>query len=343
MSYKIIDLKDKNIYSTAAAIKEAGLDWEVDEGKLQLETYLPQENRHEWKPLTNHKGIYRTDTSEPLGQCVVGKGFSLVQNTQAFHCFDRILSSHQAQFISGGHFHNGASVFLQCKLPSGTQMRNGDTTERYLLIAQGHTGQQSLTARFTHIRPVCWNTLMAALRDSYHSYSLKHTKNWEVKMASAISYMKRGLMHLDKVEQMFDKMSAFRLTEEQQISFLKLAYERKQDETLREWKKWAKLEPIFLEAKGKEYSEGSLWHPLMVLSEFEDHVAPVNNMRGESGKVRTPEVIQQARQVRAMFHNPVVNRKADAFKLAVDVVEGRTELPGKRGFLGNLKSAVGVA
>jgi len=212
-SYQIIDLRDKKIFTTGDAVQEAGLGWEVDSGDVQLETYRAQTGKFEWQKLENHKGVYRKDSGDALGQCIVGKGFQLVQNTEAFRCFDRILSSSQAQFVSGGYFHNGSSVFLQCKLPYEARLRNGDTTERYLLIAQGHCGQQSLTARFTHIRPVCSNTLYAALRDSYHSYSIKHTKNWEQKLGKAVEFMKKGLIHLGKVEEQFNKFSSIHLSE----------------------------------------------------------------------------------------------------------------------------------
>ena len=140
--HKIIDLTDKSIYSTSDAIKAAGLNWTVDKGPLFTRTYwLDSEGNKTYgqRELTSQKSVHLTSNGDPLGSAIVGKSFTLVQNEEAFNCFDQILTNHKAQFISGGYYHNGGSVFLQCRLPHQTPMRNGDTTERYLLIAQGHT------------------------------------------------------------------------------------------------------------------------------------------------------------------------------------------------------------
>lgn len=326
-SYNIINLEGQSIYSTAEAVRAANLDWEVSSGDVQVQTYNRQHCMYQWTPMNNLKGIYRTDSGTPLGNCVVGQGFETVQNTEAFRCFDRILQDSNAQFVSGGYFHNGSSVFLQCRLPYEAKLLNGDTTERYLLIAQGHTGQQALTMKFTHIRPVCSNTLYAALRDSNHSYNIKHTRSIQANMDKAIKYMQLGLDHLSKVETTFNRMTQMSLSEQEQLNFLKLCYDRPLDEDLKDWRKWNNgIEPIFLDARGKEKSEGTLWHPFNVVTEYEDHWSPVNNPRGQRGAFRSPEVIQEARQVRALLNKSTVDRKTRAFTLADDVQAGRLDL-----------------
>lgn len=331
-SYNIIDLQGQSIYSTAEAVKAANLDWEVDSGNVQVQTFNRDECQYQWTNMPNLKGIYRTDTSEPLGNCVVGQGFETVQNTEAFRCFDRILQTSNAQFVSGGYFHNGSSVFLQCRLPYEAKLINGDTTERYLLIAQGHTGQQALSMRFTHIRPVCSNTLYAALRDSNHSFTIKHTRSIQDNMGKAVKFMKLGLNHLAKVEDTFNRFVNMPLSEKEQLNFLKLCYDRPIDEDLKDWRKWnSGIEPIFLDARGKDKSEGTLWHPFNVVTEYEDHWSPVNNPRGQRGAIRSAEVITEARQVRALLNKPTVDRKTKAFTLADDVQAGRIDLrTGKR-------------
>lgn len=325
-SYKIQDLSGQAIYSTAEAVTAAGLNWEVDQGRLKLETFNRELGQPQWNDLKSHKGVFRTDTGLPLGQCVVGRGFELVQNTEAFRCFDKILNQARAQFVSGGYYHNGASVFLQCKLPYEAIIGNGDRTERYLLIAQGHTGQQALTMKFTHIRPVCSNTLFAALRDTNHSFSLKHTKNVGLKMEQAIDYMQKGLTHLDTVEKKFNRMATIGLSEQEQFNFLKLAYDRPIDEELKDWRKWGSIEPIYFNARGREKSEGTLWHPYNVVTEYEDHHSPVNSPRGQAGQPRSDQQIRDSRQVRALFGNNTVGRKTRAFALAEEVASGRLNL-----------------
>jgi phage/plasmid-like protein (TIGR03299 family) len=332
----IQNLEGQSIYSTAEAVTAAGLNWEVDDGRIKLETYDRETGTNQWVDLDSHKGVFRKDApGRGLGQCVVGQGFELVQNTEAFRCFDKILSAQRAQFVSGGHYHNGASVFLQCRLPYEANIGNGDTTERYLLIAQGHTGQQALTMKFTHIRPVCSNTLFAALRDSKYTFSLKHTKNYKNKLEQAVEYMKEGLGHLDHVEKKFNQMAVFGLSEKEQMNYLKLCYDRPIDEDLKDWRKWGALEFVYHNAKGKNKSEGTIWHGFNVVTEYEDHHAPVNNPRGRAGIYQEPAMVSQGRQVRALFGNSTVSRKTKAFALADDVIMGRLDLktgrkPGKK-------------
>jgi phage/plasmid-like protein (TIGR03299 family) len=330
-SYNIIDLKGKAL-STSEAIEEAGINWNTTTGKSGVLTYDPHLNVERWKTIPSKKGVYRTDTQEPLGDCIVGKGFELVQNDEAFSTFDKILSESHAEFISGGHFHNGASVFLQCKLPQTQMFQNGDSTHRYLLISQGHTGQQALTMRFTHIRPSCYNTLVAALNDSNYYYSLRHTRNVRQKIEQAVEFMKLGLGHLDKVEKRFNQFTTLRLSELEQLNYMKLCYDRPVDSKLDDLKNWKNIEPIFFDARGKNFSEGTLWHPYNVVTEFEDHHSRVNRPKGSRmNDAEWGQEIHNHRRVRSMFAKGTVARKTKAFTLANDVAEGRLDLKsGKR-------------
>ena len=145
-------------------------------------------------------------------------------------------------------------------------------------------------------------------------------------MGSAVKFMQKGLLHLAKAEEKFAKMAAYKITEQEQINFLKLSYERKIDEDLRNWRKWPSIEPIYTHARGKEFSQGTVWHGLNVVTEYEDHHARVNNSRGNAGRYQSPETLQQIRQVKSFWNNTVVQRKSEAFQLATEVVEGRFDL-----------------
>ena len=101
-SYNIIDLQGQSSYSTDEAVRAANLDWEVDNGNVQVQTFNRDEGKYQWTNMPNLKGIYRTDTGVPLGNCVVGQGFETVQNTAALKCFERILQTSNAQLVTGG-------------------------------------------------------------------------------------------------------------------------------------------------------------------------------------------------------------------------------------------------
>lgn len=322
--YRMLDLTSEDIRTTHQAVEAAGLDWEVASGTLQGQCFDRESMKYEWRKLDNHRCIYRTDTGHPLGNSIVGAGFGLVQNADAFACFDGILDTQDIRFTSGGWYHDGGSVFLQAKLPDGITFDNGDQLERYLIIAQGHTGQQSLTMRFTHVRPSCTNTLMAALSDSTHSYSLKHTANIKERIDVGVRFMSKGLTHLARVEKKYHTMSKIYLSQQQTINFLKLAYDRPIDEELKDWRNWKNIEPIFEAPKGAEFCKGTLWGAYNILTEYEDHHTKVNRSNGVGPL--SPATIRESRQVRAMFGTSTVNRKLKAFKLAEAVINGNLDI-----------------
>jgi phage/plasmid-like protein (TIGR03299 family) len=314
--------------SLTGAIEESGIDWNVTTGDSGVLTYDPVLDINTWKRVHSKKGVYRTDTQEPLGDCIVGHGFELVQNTECFSIFEQILENHNAEFTCGGHFHNGASVFLQCKLPSSPIYQNGDTTNRYLLISQGHTGRQALTMRFTHIRPSCTNTLFAALKSSNYFFSLRHTRNVRNSIDDAVRYMKLGLGHLDTVERQFNKFTLLNLSYQEQLNYLKLCYDVKVDSKMKDFNQWKHIEPIFLDSRGFKTDErNTLWHAYNVCAEFEDHHSRVNRPKGNTmSAIEWGKELPDMRQYRSMFVNSTVERKTKAFTLANDVVEQRLDL-----------------
>ena len=322
--YRILNLENENVTNTTEAIKAAGLDWQVNTGKMQGECFDPVRMENVWQPLSNHKCVYRKDTGKPLGQSIVGKDFQLIQNDEAFSCFEEVFQKQQLSFISGGWYHDGGSVFLQAKFPSEVRFNNGDNLERHLLMAQGHTGQQSLIYSFTHIKPNCANTLQAALRDSTYRFTLKHTTNIRDRIDQGIKFMQEGLEHLGNVERKMQTMSRLNLSNQEQINYLKLCYDRPIDEELKDWRNWQKLEPIFEQPRGWETSKGTLWNAYNVLTEYEDHHTRINRTKGEPEL--SEETIKQSRQVRALFGTNTVNRKVRGFKIANDVLTGNLDL-----------------
>lgn len=322
-SNKIVQINNE-VTNTADAIRLCGLDWSVDEGKLQMQCWDSDLHQYRWVPMPNVKGIYRTDECRPLGNSIVGEEFTKLQNVEAFQCFDQILQDHKAEFVTGGYFHGGASVFLQCRLPQYIhRLHNGDTVERYLMIAQGHTGKAALTMRFTHIRPACANQLFAVLRNTKDCFSLRHTKNMKEGIVDAVTYMQKGLNHLAAVETKFNDMAKFSLSEKEMFNFLRLCYDRPIDENMKDWQKWSQIEPVYLSAKGASFSAGTLWHPYNVTTEYEDHHAPVYRPRGQRDLQRSYNETVSERRIKAITNKNTINRKTRAFTLADDVLSGR--------------------
>jgi hypothetical protein len=170
------------------------------------------------------------------------------------------------------------------------------------------------------------NTLMGALRDSTYYYSMKHTISIKERIDQAVRHMQSGLVHLDEVEKKFSVMVNFGLSAQETINFLKLSYDRKLDEDLKDWRKWKSIEPIYEAPKGFNTQEPStLWRAYNTLTEYEDHHSRVNKPQGRLAPL-SPTEITEARQVKSLFADNVVNRKVKAFKLANEVISGTLDL-----------------
>jgi phage/plasmid-like protein (TIGR03299 family) len=151
-----------------AAIKAAGLDWEVKLVDLQTA---------DDKQTVTQKAVRRSSDSSVLG--VVGPDFEPLQNKDAFGWFDPFISSKGAMFESAGSLREGRRVWILAKLNRDPMfVLPGDEVEKYLLLAHGHDGSLSVHAGFTPIRVVCANTLrMAAEHGDSKLLRIKHTKN----------------------------------------------------------------------------------------------------------------------------------------------------------------------
>jgi hypothetical protein len=154
---------------------------------------------------------------------------------------------------------------------------------------------------------------------------MKHTASIEERMGAGVSFMQSGLSHLAEAEKRMQIMSKLMVSEDEEINFLKLAYDRPLDEDLHDWRNWKNIEPIFLAPKGGQYSKGTLWNSYNVLTEFEDHHSRINRNKGQDNQL-SPTYVTESRQVRALFGANTVNRKVKGFKIADAVIRGDLDL-----------------
>ena len=83
----------KDRFTSEEALKQGGLDWEVE--KLEIKTTSSIE-------IPSHRAVIRKDTKEVLG--VVGKGYQILQNREAFSFFDEAIKDRSAIFETVEHW-----------------------------------------------------------------------------------------------------------------------------------------------------------------------------------------------------------------------------------------------
>jgi phage/plasmid-like protein (TIGR03299 family) len=180
-------------FTSAEALALAGLDFTVEKRPL----YTTSGEANDWSliKLTEFVTTVRTDTNMPLG--CVGPEYQVLQNRNAFAAFDDILKDHGAVYETAGSLRGGKRVFIAAKLPESFKVTGakGDTIEEYLMMFNAHDGTGAIWVIPTSIRPVCANTVGAALGFGFsiahaklaqgRALKVKHTTNVDARLKQA--------------------------------------------------------------------------------------------------------------------------------------------------------------
>lgn len=116
-----------------------------------------------------------TGAAEVYG--VVGERYQPVQDETCAAMVDYLMGESDAHIETAGLLNNGARFFISAKIPSAKISIAGDEIENYLIVSNSHDGSDSLRAFISSIRPVCANTVGAAIRGASASHTMRHTTN----------------------------------------------------------------------------------------------------------------------------------------------------------------------
>ena len=201
------------------AMSFAGLDFEVvkkplfiDSGSLRIDAKVSQ-GETPTIPVPNYFATVRTDNGTPLG--VVGDGYHIVQNRDAFSFFDAIVGGDGIFYETAGALGKGERIFITAKLPGYIQVGCDDLIEKYLFLTNSHDGSGSITAAFTPVRIVCMNTLNAAMRDMTNVIRIRHTSNAKDRLQQAHKVMGIVTKFSDQMEPVFNQWAKVRITDKQ--------------------------------------------------------------------------------------------------------------------------------
>lgn len=139
------------------AFNTLGLGWSTDLFEVPALT-LPDGRQVTTPDFRLH---VRMDTATTLG--VVGKDYRPISNQQMAEFAEALAGQDAAIRVeTGGSLRGGRRVFVLVKLPSDTEVLNGDDLKNYVCISNGHDGLNAFRVFYTPIRVVCANTLAMA-------------------------------------------------------------------------------------------------------------------------------------------------------------------------------------
>jgi phage/plasmid-like protein (TIGR03299 family) len=135
-----------------------------------------------WVQIPQKFGIVRNDPFEPgmmNGLGTVGRYYEPVQNEDQADLLNTLVSESGAHFETAGSLDDGKRVFISMKLPSSILFDGlpvDESTELYLIALDSKDGSTSFQFVVSPIRPVCSNTVAAALANAKSRFRARHTK-----------------------------------------------------------------------------------------------------------------------------------------------------------------------
>lgn len=183
------------------ALRIAGLDWEV----LQHPVFTPDGDIFTRVP--NYMANYRSDDNSVLG--IVGDGYSIVQNKDAFAFTDHLLGE-GARYESAGSLRGGRRVWMLDKMPTTTIL--GDKVEPYLVFSNGHDGRNAVKVAITPVRVVCMNTLNLALSTATRSWATNHQGDMSAKLVDAQRTLELTAKYMGSLDEQAARLADIRVT-----------------------------------------------------------------------------------------------------------------------------------
>lgn len=205
--------------TSAEAIQAAKLDWEVV--KLPLIAVDPIS-----RCLVEVKKNFAVVPADKIGKVdcpvfgLVGKDYTPVQNSEAFSFFDSIVGEGKAIYHTAGALGKGERIWILAKLPNDIIVTDEDHVGKYLLLSNSHDGNNCVSIKFTPIRVVCQNTLVAALKNG-KTINVPHLKDVRARLEKSREVLGIiGEAYRD-IESTFRKMVEYELKKGQIDEYLK--------------------------------------------------------------------------------------------------------------------------
>jgi len=218
------------------AIQLAGLDFDVIKQPVLYEV------NGEVREVPHNHAIVRSDNSDVLG--VVGDVYTPLQNREAFKFFDALVSEKEAIYHTAGVLGKGERVWIAAKLPTHMVIGKDDLIENYVLIYNSQDGSSGVSALITPIRPVCNNTVTAALMSAKNKITIRHTPNVVTNLQEAHKVLGLANRYRVELESALNQFAKTNVNEKLVAEFLSKTYDTKVDGELVEQSKRTKEKVI---------------------------------------------------------------------------------------------------
>lgn len=154
----------------------------------------------------------------------VKRGYTPLQNRDAFRFFDDVVGEGAAIYHTAGALDDGRRVWILAKLPGDIVVAGKDITEKFLLLSNSHDGSGSVQIKFTPIRVVCHNTLTLALTEGEPSIRVPHTRDIDERLKVARQNLQLIKRTYGRIEAEFAALAKVPIAEPALSGYLKLVF-----------------------------------------------------------------------------------------------------------------------
>jgi phage/plasmid-like protein (TIGR03299 family) len=261
--------------TSAEAITSASLNWKVEKQQLYLKDNSIVKDTFSTTRLDS--------AGKPVVLGVVGKNYTVLQNSEAFEFFDSIVGEKKAIYHTAGALLNGKVIWILAKLPEQMRVIGNDIVDKYLLLSNSHDASSGVQVKFTPVRVVCNNTLTMALNNGF-SYTVWHQKDIKERLKDIPKLL--GLIDnkYSEIEKSFQRMTSVELSNKTIDDYLYGVFPDPKNledeyalETANKNRDWSKY--FFEQGVGNTEKSvaGTLWSAYNGVTEYVDHKVTKQN------------------------------------------------------------------
>jgi phage/plasmid-like protein (TIGR03299 family) len=306
-----IGTKVEGLQTSAEALKAAGLDWTVHQAPL---TYAPIRTPGDLVQVQYPGRVanYRSSDGAALG--IVGDGYQIVQNAEAFEWADSLVDSGEAKYETAGALFGGRRVWLMMELPEGISVPGDDgEIKPYILVTNGHDGGTSLQGSVTMVRTVCANTWTLAIASAIRTFKIRHSGSIDGKLAAARQALGVTFSYSQEfaiaAQALVESPITDKLAEKVLERVFPLPARAQKNPDRVDLEQFGQVLNVYRNSPNLQNIRGTKWGVLQAVGEFLDHETEYRGRVFDAAEVRMDSIL---------YDGPAAAKKQQAFKLLTD-------------------------
>jgi phage/plasmid-like protein (TIGR03299 family) len=258
-------------------IEAAELDWEVEarpaRGAKSTKNSRGKETftRYEVVRLPRRR---RNEQEITLG--LVSGRYQPLQNSEAFKFFDPLVDRKTATYETAGVLGEGERVWVMARMPGDIEVVRGDACQRFLLLANSHTGKGSVIVKFTAVRVVCQNTLTMAMEDGQSAFRVRHSAKVNQRLEEVAELISAANHIYRQAAERFRLLAATKIRDKKMLeNYLAALFPKTEAQKERgtHSPKWDHVINLFETAPDLQIPgvKGTMWAAYNAVTRFEDY------------------------------------------------------------------------